>query len=272
MFTKSKLAKAIAANDRDKVDRILERYPELINEPLDNHVRPLSIAIGDNHIDMAAQLVARGARVSEAGHHGPNMLFDALHHDHLVLVKAWAQDNRELLLARSVFGTSLLHVAAKSNNVPALHWLLQEGLDVEALDNRSRTPLQLAELYANEQAIAVLRPYQEKANLQHKRQAQKLVIREEGDEKWTKLDDNRIAQVQHLPEIGYRVTAIFNFATGERTRIYRNVETDQESAETTTFDVHAPSADALEAFEKLQPARGQMQRTAPAAAILKRTT
>jgi hypothetical protein len=83
-----------------------------------------------------------------------------------------------------------------------------------------------------------------------------LLVQEQGRVQWQKMDGSRIARTAHEPAIGYHITAIFNFATLERTRIYRNITTDHESVETAPIDPVHPGPDACEAHEKLKAAGG----------------
>ena len=85
--------------------------------------------------------------------------------------------------------------------------------------------------------------------------------REPAPAEWKKLSGEKIARVTMEPDIGYRITEIFNFGAQERTTLYRNLESGAESVETRSFLSMEGRADLEEALEELQKQGGKADAT-----------
>lgn len=238
MFEKSKLRGAIINGNIDEAKRILAKKPALLNMHLGDHYpRPLSLALSRGEKMMTDFLHDSGADVTLSGNRGRNMFFDVAYYGRLDVLKDWAAKHSSMLHETSWSGETLLHKAAERGHVDMVVWLLEHGgFNSEKNDEYGRTALYYAEKYQHNKVIAILKPLQEQSLRKYKDKAARIMaVPVEQKPHWRKLDDSRVARVQDDNAIGYRITEIFNFAVQERTRLYRNLETNAETVETRTF-------------------------------------
>lgn len=262
MFEKRKLRKAIRAGQLAEVRAILSAKPQLLDVNLgDYHGRPIELAVRCSSRPIIDDLVERGADLSRGGRVGGNMLFTLVYDGKFGLLRDWAKRRPEFLTQTNDWNESLLHMAAQRGQTEIAAWLLEQGADVAATDGYGRTPLYYAERDKYAALITLLKPLQDRALEKYKHKARGL-----GDvrasENWKKLDDHRIARVQDQPAIGYRVTEIFNFAAAERTRLYRNLETNAETVETLSFTA-AAGAEIEAAQARFTAMGGKLPQSAP---------
>lgn len=233
MFKKSKLYKAIVNDDVDAARALLQKKPALVGCRFgDFGPRPLSLAIARNNSAMIYMLIEQGADVDASGYNTWSITGEIVYHGHLDLLREWAEKYYTLVYKENSYGETLLHVAAKQGHTDIVLFLLEKGLNPNAKDYHGRTPLHMAEKNNHPEIAALLRPLHEKEMQQYKDAGARLAPVDTG---WRKLDDTRIARLREDHAIGYRVTEIFNFSAYERTRIYRNMETNVESVETRGF-------------------------------------
>ena len=237
MFEKGKLHKAVQNGDIEAVAKVIKVKRHLINEHLgDYRPRPMSTALRIGDREMIDFLHDNGAHVTQSGNYGRNMLFDAVYHGRLDVLKDWAPRYTGVMPETSYSGETLLHTAASRGHAEIVAWLLEEqGFDSEKPDENGRTALYYAEKYQRESVMAILKPLQKKSLQKYEAKATRLMDDGQSIGSWRVLGTARVAQVQDDSAIGYRITEIFNFATMERTRLYRNVDSDAETVETTAF-------------------------------------
>lgn len=237
MFEKGKLRRAIVNGDIEAVKVLLAKKPVLANMRLGDYTaRPLSMALARGDRAMIDAIHDSGAHVTQGGDCGKNMLFDAVYHGRLDVLKDWAVKYSTILRETGYSGQTLLHLAAERGRADIALWLLEEHkFDSEKQDEYGRTALYYAEKHQRESVIAILKPLQKQALQKYQDKATRMMAPTASKPLWRKLDDHRIAQVRDDSAIGYRITEIFNFATFERTRLYRNVETNAESVESRSF-------------------------------------
>lgn len=237
MFEKGKLRRAIAGGEIEVAKAIIVKKPILANMRLgDYSARPLSIALACGDRAMIDAMHDSGAHVTQSGDHGKNMLFDAAYYGLLDVLKDWAVKYTTVMGEKSWSGQTLLHVAAERGHADMVVWLLEDQkFNSEQQDEYGRTALYYAEKYKHEAVVAVLKPLQKQALQKYQDKAARMIAPAASKPLWRKLDDNRVAQVRDDAAIGYRITEIFNFATSERTRLYRNLETNAETVESRSF-------------------------------------
>ncbi len=237
MFEKGKLRRAIANGEIETAKAIIAKKPVLANMRLGDYAaRPLSIALACGDRAMIDAMHDSGAHVTQNGDHGKNMLFDAAYYGRLDVLRDWAQKYTTVMGEKSWSGQTLLHVAAERGHADMVVWLLEDQkFNSEKQDEYGRTALYYAEKYKHEAVIAVLKPLQKQALQKYQDKAARMIAPAAAKPLWRKLDDDRIAQVREDTAIGYRVTEIFNFASNERTRLYRNLETNAETVESRSF-------------------------------------
>lgn len=237
MFEKGKLHRAVQNGDIEAVAKVIKTKRHLLNEDLgDYKPRPLSTALRLGNREMIDFLHSSGAHVTQHGRHGRNMLFDAVYHARFDVLKDWAAGYSGAMQETSWSGETLLHTAASRGHAEIVAWLLEEqGFDSEKPDENGRTALYYAEKYQRESVMAILKPLQKKSLQKYEAKATRLMDNGQTVGNWRVLGSARVAQVQDDSAIGYRITEIFNFATMERTRLYRNIDSDAETVETTAF-------------------------------------
>ena len=237
MFEKSKLRRAIVNGEIDTVKAILVKKPVLANMRLgDYSARPLSIALAHGDRAMVDAIHDNGADVTYAGDCGKNMLFDAVYHGRLDILKEWSTKYSAVLVEKGYSGQNLLHMAAERGRADIAIWLMEEHrFDSEKQDEYGRTALYYAEKNKHDSVVALLKPLQKQALQKYQDKGTRMITPTAAKPLWRKLDDHRVAQVRDDAAIGYRITEIFNFATFERTRLFRNIETNAESVESRSF-------------------------------------
>ncbi len=237
MFERSKLRKAITADLVSASREILAKKPDLANMTLSDYgPRALSIALNGGSLEMVRMLVDAGARLDISGQHGRTMLFDAVRHGRMDVLQDWSEAYSTLFHERSYDKKTLLHEAAIAGHEDIVLWLMEtKGIDSEARNDNGRTALFFAEKHQHEKVRAILKPLQDQSLKGYRAKARTLAGHQDAGTPWKLLDSARVARVQDDEAIGYRLTEIFNFATLERTRLYRNLDSNAESAETRGF-------------------------------------
>jgi hypothetical protein len=148
-----------------------------------------------------------------------------------------------------------LHLAAGAGHAEMVTFLIDAGFDPARKNAQNRTALYLAQKSSHPDVVEILEAYHQRNPLPKPvlpRQIEQAPETSAPDTApqtgWHKLSDERIAHVIFDETIGYRTTEIFNFAARERTRLYQNLETRVETAETQAFDdliEKSPLEDAL---------------------------
>lgn len=178
--------------------------------------------------------------------------------------------------AHEEYGRMPLELAALKGNVTAaalasgggghaemVTFLIDAGFDPAAKNAENRNALYMAQRKSHPDVIEILEAYHEKSPLprpvllqQIAEAAPQAASAAAGNtpDGWHVLADDRIAHVTLDAAIGYKITEIFNFAARERTRLYHNLETRAESAESRDFDDIAEKAPLEEALERLRTA------------------
>lgn len=253
MFEKSKLYKAVVADDVEAARAIVRRKPKIVNLRIgDFGPRPLGVAIARNNRRMIDMLIEAGADVEASGYDTHSITGDIVHHGNLDLLRVWAERYPALITAVDEGRGSLLHVAASRGHADIVLYLLEYGIDPQITDHWGRMALHYAEKNGHAAVVALLKPLHEKALRQYKAAGNRLAPADENN--WHVLGAERIGRVRDEQAIGYRVTEIFNFKSAERTRIWRNLETNAESVETRLFA--AGDADVAAAHAALSKAGG----------------
>jgi ankyrin repeat protein len=133
------LIRAVVYNDRQEIEAILSRRPELLNEA-GSRGTPLRVACGDQMKDMAEFLIEKGADV-DAGGPGTSPPL-------IIAVRSQYKDIVRLLLEKGANpnvrlggGKHILFVAAQSGDLDIIRLLVAHGADVNATNNQGQTIL-----------------------------------------------------------------------------------------------------------------------------------
>jgi hypothetical protein len=156
-----------------------------------------------------------------------------------------------------------LHLAALAGHAEMVTFLIDAGFDPARKNADNRTALYLAQKKSHPDVIEILEAYHQKNPLpkpvlprQIEQAPETPAPASAAPEDWHKLSDERIAHVIFDAAIGYRTTEIFNFAARERTRLYQNLETRVETAETQSFDDLSEKPPIEEALSRLRDMGG----------------
>lgn len=140
-----------------------------------------------------------------------------------MLIKAGADVN-----AAHDNGKTPLHYAAERGQGGIIKLLLENGANANAVDNRMNIPADLAD--KDFPRLADL--------LRGKKQSDEIEVEAPGEDVqgWRLTAQDEVSNIVDKPEIGYRLTEIFNFGTGMYTRIASNLNSGAESQTVRFFD------------------------------------
>ncbi len=281
MFEKNKLLRAIIANDANAIRAIVakngsailsKRLPVTFSRPPgevwpgDDNIRgifkkppALALALIGVHAATDDLLVELGAApLQRINANYPNMLFAAAALGRADILADWLDAYRGGAHARNDDNDSLLHIACLHNAQKVVILLLENGFYTTQKSFSDRSPLDYAEATNDRNLIALLHAAEKGAQMPRWQDhgpaplaVPALPAPEVALNEWHIIDADRIARVTDAPAIGYRLTEIFNFATGEVMRLNRNLETGAESAVISPISQMAQSDVVGDAAERL---------------------
>lgn len=134
-----------AANKKYNYCKLLLENGAKMNSSNKNGRTPLHIAARENNLCAIKTMVIYGADAQKRDHIGYNPLQLACLEGALPAAKMFL----EILKTNSdkLNSENLLHLAVKSGNSDLVEYLLDQGLDINALNDSQKTPLHLAFLY-----------------------------------------------------------------------------------------------------------------------------
>ena len=205
--------------------------------------------------DLVRTLVDLGASpLHHVDHNYPNMLFVAAALGRAEIVTEWVDAYRAASREINIDDDTLLHIACQHKQPKCVRVLLAHGFYTASKSTSGRSPLLYAEQAGDLESVKMLHAA-ERGQLPDRNERQgELVLRRaqrtgpvpevlpaailptvQTPDGWHVIDDARVARVTDVPAIGYRLTEIFNFATGEVMRLNRNLETGAETAVVSSF-------------------------------------
>jgi ankyrin repeat protein len=157
-FPQLTIHEAASVGDAQRLQRILEEEPGLVNAPHGQGFAPLGLAAFFGHKAAVQVLVARGAEVDtvDKSQFANAPLDAAVAANHLEVVKILLQ-NHASVNVRSAGDFTPLHKAAMNGNLEIATLLLDGGADVNAVDGSGKTPLQCAAEKGHQEVWALLR-------------------------------------------------------------------------------------------------------------------
>lgn len=207
--------------------------------------RCLLVAVERSEDNVIALLQA-GAKPDTVDSYGRSPLHLAVTRDLTRAVAMMLDGGADINARDTYYGYTPLHWAISNNHSSMAEKLMERGADLNMRDKQAKTPLQ----YAQDRGCnAIVHMIEVRTAPPPKAPA----VKDDG-EQWLKLGEDRIAYIGTFPDIGRRLTEIFNFATRERISISENLKTDQETTSAPqSFDVLPEAAlqRAIEAYKSL---------------------
>jgi ankyrin repeat protein len=157
-FPQLNIHEASSVGDAQRLQRILEEDPSVVNAPHEQGFVPLGLAAFFGHKAAVQVLIARGAEVDtvDKSPFANTPLDAAVAANHLEVVKVLLQ-NHASVNVRAAAGHSPLHKAAMNGNVEIVKLLIEGKADVSATDDAGKTPLAWAEEKGHAEVAALLR-------------------------------------------------------------------------------------------------------------------
>lgn len=157
-FPQLSIHEAASVGDAQRLQRILEEEPALVNAPHAQGFSPLGLAAFFGHKAAVQVLVARGAEVDapDQSQFANTALDAAVAANHLEVVKILLQ-NHASVNVRAAAGHTPLHKAAMNGNLEIAKLLIEAKADVNATDDAQKTPLAYAEEKGHAEVATLLR-------------------------------------------------------------------------------------------------------------------
>lgn len=253
---KGRFLAAVRRNDVARVEKYLDKGFPVEFETLAGR-NALIYAVIDGHREMAEMLIRRGANFSRQYYHyllGDGRNETLLH----IAAELGRKEIVDLLLAHDKYDHSLvnrmdsgrntaLHLAAARGHLDIVKTLLDHGFDPAQKGANGRTPAGFAHQGGHAQVLELINAATAKAA---QRPAPPPEPPKPPAQQWKLVSPDSVAHVSEMPDIGYRLTDLFNFSSGERIRIVNNLKTKADSVETASFS-SLPDAQVEEALAAL---------------------
>ena len=204
---------------------------------------------GSTPLMLAIALVKGGSDVNAAEDANVRPLHMAAFRGELDIVKALVEAGADIDSPITTNGLTALHWAIDKENAFVVEYLASKGARLDMPDKKGRTALDLAQL----KGPHVVRLINKARGIEMPPPAGETP--KAGP--WKRTGDSLIAHVNEMPELGRRITEIFNFESRERTVISENLATGAETL-TPPESFDAIGIDALrQAFEAFRAAGGK---------------
>ncbi len=215
---------------------------------------PIGFALLLERDDLVRTLVELGATpLHKVDSNYPNMLFVAAAFGRTAILQEWLETYRAAARQLNGDADTLLHIACQHRQPAVTRLLLANGFYTEAKSDSGRSPLLYAEQAGDLDSVRLLHAAARGELPAKTARTDELVLRSAQRtgpvphvvqlieqprapaDDWHLIDTARVARVTDVPAIGYRLTEIFNFSTGEVLRLNRNLETGAETAVVSRF-------------------------------------
>lgn len=148
-------------------------------------------------------------------------------------------------------GQTALHIAASKGRTEVIECLIKAGADPRIKDKKMNTAADYAEAEKHHGLATYLR--QEMAKF-----SAKTAKAEEDAGDWRLTSKHEISCISEKPQIGYRITGIFNFESGTYTQISTNTASGQESHSITPIEALRTTQLVDQARQMLKQKGGEM--------------
>ena len=221
---KKTFLKAARTGDMDEIRHCFAyRIPEKfdINVEDDDGLTALFIAVQEGHSNVALALIRAGAKVDCHNADYVYPLHNAAFKGDLDVVKALVGAKADIDAVIRTNNRTALHWAVDKEMGSVIEFLVNSGARTDIADKAGRTAIDLAKgkphllkLFQGAGAAPASIPAAADAGAK---------------EQWTLIGKTRIAHHGAYPEIGRKITEIFNFESRERTVITENLKTGAET-------------------------------------------
>ncbi|MEZ0225004.1 MAG: ankyrin repeat domain-containing protein [Alphaproteobacteria bacterium] len=213
--------KAARTGDLDEIHRcIAYRIPEKFDINVENEdgLTALFIAVQEGNSHVALALIRAGAKVDTHNADYVYPLHNAAFNGDLDVVKALVEAKADIDAVIRTNNRTALHWAVDKEMAGVIEFLVKSGARTDIADKSGRTPIELAKgkshlLKLFKGAEPVPAP----------------AAAADAGERWALIGKNRIAHHGSYPDIGRKITEIFNFESRERTVISENLKTGAET-------------------------------------------
>jgi len=141
------------------------------------HKTPLMLAALGSHTNTIRCLLEHSANPSCLDHNGTSLIHIAAKTNNLEILHAMYDFNGGELSIQDKIGWTSLHYAARDGSLKAVHFLSSHGMDVNQVDKKGRSALHLAAAHSNMEVVSALLDHGAKYGLD--------------DNGWTPLDISR---------------------------------------------------------------------------------
>ena len=204
-----------------------------------------------------ALLLEHKADPNTAKENGYSALMSAANDGYFEIAKLLIEHGAEVN-AVSREGKTALHFAAKNGRGSVIKLLMENGADPKIADYRMNTPADMADKEYPRLAD-LLRGKRRDDGSEIEADTE---IETEGEDTpvqgWRLTSQDEVSNITDKPDIGYRLTEIFNFGSGMYTRIAHNMKTDAESQTVRFFDEFTNRAAIDRARQALEKLGGQV--------------
>ncbi len=265
---KGKIFNAVRSNDIKTVTRLLDKGYKPNTAYWDGD-SALLMAVYLGRTEIVELLVARGADPFGQHHHDPmttgiwqTLLHVAAANGHSKIVDFLLEgDKYDKALINRIDNNrnTALHLAAGGGHLEIVKTLLAHGFDPAMTGAHGKKAVGFA--YQGKHAGVVELLESLKKPVAAVLPAAPVPAPAETD--WKLLNPETVAKVCDVGGVGYKITDVFNFASGERIRIVNNLRTKADHIETTPFEKLADQRQLDEARIALQSLGGKQDSVLP---------
>lgn len=268
---KGKIFAAVRNNDIKSVTRLLDRGYDANTSYWDGD-SPLLMAVYLGRTEIVELLVSRGADPFGQHHHDPmttgiwqTLLHVAAANGHAKIVDFLLEgDKYDKALINRIDNNrnTALHLAAAGGHVEIVKTLLAHGFDANVAGANGKKPVGFA-YQGKHAAVVELLEAHKKPVPAALPPAPVAAPAAPAESDWKLLNPDTVAKVCDVGGVGYKITDVFNFASGERIRIVNNLKTKADHIESTPFEKLADQRQLDEARAALESLGGNPDAALP---------
>ncbi len=241
---KGKIFNAVRSNDIKTVTRLLDKGYNPNTAYWDGD-SALLMAVYLGRSEIVELLVARGADPFGQHHHDPmttgiwqTLLHVAAANGHQKIVDFLLEgDKYDKALINRIDNNrnTALHLAAGGGHLEIVKTLLAHNFDPAMTGANGKMAVGFAYQGKHNEVVELLQAHKKPAPALAPQAAPAVEQKPAATSDWKLLNNETVAKVCDVGGVGYKITDVFNFASGERIRIVNNLKTKADHVETTPF-------------------------------------